>query len=168
MIIYSISPYHNRRILQKQAVNLLRWEYGFFILIEVSCSMTKPTKWPVRPVKTQISLGIRPVWSESFLTAWRNIGPLTTYWAHSKGYDQTGWMPRLIQDFAGHPAQFVGLVMRRLKLYLVCKPDVLDVLVSLCMSAVFMDVILSVHDCLSVSVAEFLIVWKFTTPHHYV
>ena len=26
---------------------------------------TKPTKWHVRPAKTQISLGIRPVWSES-------------------------------------------------------------------------------------------------------
>ena len=25
--------------------------------------MTKPTKWPVRPTKTQISLGIHPVWS---------------------------------------------------------------------------------------------------------
>ena len=31
--------------------------------------MTKPTKWHVRPVKTQISLGIRPVWSESSLCA---------------------------------------------------------------------------------------------------
>ena len=28
---------------------------------EMSCLMTKPTKWHVRPVKTQISLGIRPV-----------------------------------------------------------------------------------------------------------
>ena len=27
--------------------------------------MTKPTKWHVRPVKTQISLGIHPVGSES-------------------------------------------------------------------------------------------------------
>ena len=29
--------------------------------------MPKPTKWPVRPAKTQISLGIGPVWSESSL-----------------------------------------------------------------------------------------------------
>ena len=27
------------------------------------CLVTKPTKWSVRPVKTQISLGICPVWS---------------------------------------------------------------------------------------------------------
>ena len=31
--------------------------------IKRSRLMTKPTKWHVRPVKTQISLGIRPVWS---------------------------------------------------------------------------------------------------------
>ena len=44
--------------------------------------MSKPTKWPVRPAmttlpvrpaKTPISLGIRPVWSESSLTAWRKF-----------------------------------------------------------------------------------------------
>ena len=29
---------------------------------KMSHLMTKQTKWPVRPVKTQISLGIRPVW----------------------------------------------------------------------------------------------------------
>ena len=31
-------------------------------LVDLSCSTTKPTKWPVRPAKTQVSLGIRPVW----------------------------------------------------------------------------------------------------------
>ena len=55
----------------------------------------------VRPAKTQISLGIRPVWSESSLSAWRNLGPLATHWAHSKDADQTGRMPRLIWVFAG-------------------------------------------------------------------
>ena len=30
----------------------------------------------VRPAKTQISLGIRPVWSESSLSAWRKLGSL--------------------------------------------------------------------------------------------
>ena len=29
----------------------------------MSRDTTKPTKWLVRPVKTQISLGVRPVWS---------------------------------------------------------------------------------------------------------
>ena len=49
----------------------------------LSCLMTKPTKWHVRPAKTQISLGIRPVWSESSLSAWRKLGSLATHWVHS-------------------------------------------------------------------------------------
>ena len=63
--------------------------------------MTKPTKWHVRPAKTQICLGFCPVWSESLLSAWRKLGSLATQWAHSKDSDQTGQMPRLIWDFAG-------------------------------------------------------------------
>ena len=55
----------------------------------------------VHPVKTQISLGIRPIWSESLLSAWRNLGPLATHWAHSKDSDQTGQMPWLIRVLAG-------------------------------------------------------------------
>ena len=51
--------------------------------------MTKPTKWHVRPAKTQISLGIRPVWSESSLSAWRKLGPFATHWAHSE--DWSDW-----------------------------------------------------------------------------
>ena len=31
--------------------------------------------------------------------------------------DQTGWMPRLICDFAGHKCHFIGFVMRRLILF---------------------------------------------------
>ena len=36
----------------------------------------KTNKMSVRPAKTQISLGIRPVWSESSLSAWRKPGSL--------------------------------------------------------------------------------------------
>ena len=63
--------------------------------------MEKLTKWHVRPAKTQINLGLCPVWSESSLSAWRKLGSLATYWAHSKDSDQTGWMRRLIWVFAG-------------------------------------------------------------------
>ena len=63
--------------------------------------MTKPIKWHVRQAKTQISLGIRPVWSESSLSAWRKLVSLATHLAHSKDSDQTGRMPRLIWVFAG-------------------------------------------------------------------
>ena len=63
--------------------------------------VTKPTKWQMCPAKTQISLGILPVWSESSLSAWRKLGSLATQWAHSEDSDQTGQMPRLIWVFVG-------------------------------------------------------------------
>ena len=73
--------------------------------------MTKPTIWPVRPATTQISLGIRQVWSESLLSAWRYSGSLATDLAHSEDTDQTRWMPRLIWIFDGRTYHFVGFVM---------------------------------------------------------
>ena len=51
-------------------------------------------------MKTQISLGIRKVWSESSLSTWRKLGSLATHWVHSKDSDQTGRMPRPIWVFA--------------------------------------------------------------------
>ena len=51
--------------------------------------MTKSTKWHVRPAKTQISLGIRPVWSKSSLSAWRKLASLDIHWTHSEDSDQT-------------------------------------------------------------------------------
>ena len=51
--------------------------------------MTKPTKWHVRPAKTQISLGIHPVWSESSLfTLWVAKDPMLLH-ADSEDSDQT-------------------------------------------------------------------------------
>ena len=61
----------------------------------------KTNNMALRPAKTQISLSIRPVWSESLLSAWRSIRSLATHWAHSEDSDQTGRMPRLIWVFAG-------------------------------------------------------------------
>ena len=76
--------------------------------------MTKPTKWHVRPAKTQISLAIRPVRSESSLCAyWIAKGPSFLH-ADSENPDQTGRMPRLIRIFAGRTCHFVGFVMRRI------------------------------------------------------
>ena len=63
--------------------------------------VTKPTKWPVRPAKTQTHLGIRPVWPESSLSAWRKLLSLATQWIHSEYSEQTGRMPRLSWVFAG-------------------------------------------------------------------
>ena len=60
----------------------------------------KTNKVSVRPARTQINLGIRLVWSESSLPAWRKLGSLATHWVHSEDSDQTGQMPRLIWVFA--------------------------------------------------------------------
>ena len=79
-------------------------------------SMTKPIKWHVRPVKTQISLSIRPVWSESSPSAWIYLGSLAIHSAHSEDPDQTGhWAdpPSLIWVFAGCSEHFVCFVMLR-------------------------------------------------------
>ena len=70
----------------------------------------KTNKVSVHPVKTQISLGIRPVWSASSLSAWRKFRSLATYLAHSKDSDQTGRMPRLIWVCTGRTCHFVGFV----------------------------------------------------------
>ena len=61
----------------------------------------KTNKMSVRPAKTQIILGIRPVWSESSLCAqWVAKDPRFLH-ADSEDFDQTGRMPRLIWVFAG-------------------------------------------------------------------
>ena len=39
----------------------------------------KTNKLSVRLAKTQISLDIRPVWSEFSLSAWRKLGSLATH-----------------------------------------------------------------------------------------
>ena len=86
---------------------------------DLSHSMTKPTKWPVQPTKTKISLGVRPVWvwSESLLSAWRNLGSLATNWAHSEEWsDWVGaqadqslhWAHRSFCWFCHAAAHFVG------------------------------------------------------------
>ena len=85
---------------------------------EMSHSSTKPTKWCVCPAKTQISLGICPVWSESSLCSqWVAEDPRFLH-VDSKDSDQPGWMPmpRLIWVFAGCTGHFVDFVMRQLRL----------------------------------------------------
>ena len=80
--------------------------------------MTKPTKWPVRPAKTQISLCICPVWSESSLKkAWILSYPLSAQrrlWS-----DWVDAQADLILRWAHMPFYFVGFVMRWLMLWFV-------------------------------------------------
>ena len=67
----------------------------------LSRNMKKNNKMTVCPAKTQISLGIRPVWSESSLcTQWVAKDQRFLH-ANSEDSDQTWRMPRLIWVFAG-------------------------------------------------------------------
>ena len=93
-----------------------------FILIYLSRLMTKvylshlmrkPTKWHMCSAKTQISLVIRPVWSEFSLSAWRKLGSLSTDWAHSEDSDQTHCADAQADlSLRWAHSHFVGFVMR--------------------------------------------------------
>ena len=78
---------------------------------QMSRCMTKSTKWSVRPAKTQISLGIRPVRS---IFPVHLIGSQGIYMPTAKA-DQTGRIPRLIHVFAGRTCYCVRFVVCRLK-----------------------------------------------------
>ena len=79
---------------------------------QLSQRMTKPTKWHVRQAKTQFS--IRPVWSESPLSAWRKLGCLAFHNLERKTkislirlYGCPDW-----SVFAGRTYYFVCFVIR--------------------------------------------------------
>ena len=85
----------------------------------------RTNKMTLHPAKTQISLGIHPVWLElgihpvwlesSLCTQWVAKDPSFLH-VDSEDSDQTGQMPRLIWVFAGQTYHFVGYVVRRFKL----------------------------------------------------
>ena len=81
----------------KYVLNLLPYLLAIFMRRKVR----KRTFWNVRPTKTQISLRIRAVWSESSLSARRNFASLAIRNAPSEDSDQTVRMHRLILIFTG-------------------------------------------------------------------
>ena len=69
----------------------------------------------MRPKKTQISLRICTVWSESSLSVWWNFAALATQIAPDDDSDQTARMRRLIGIFAGRTCLKVRLLTLRFK-----------------------------------------------------
>ena len=107
-------PIHTRTFSYWNLINFkIMQSEVMFMVITYEPWHDKTSKENVRPAKIQISLGIRPVWSESSLSAWRKLGSLATHWVHSEDSDQTGRMPRLRWVFAVHTVT-VGFVMLRL------------------------------------------------------
>ena len=103
-ISITLAAYNNWSTIHK-VIQQMRWGIDIW-------AASWQNQWHVRPSKTQISLGICPVWSESSLSTWRQLGSLATHWAHSEDSDQTGQMPRLIRVFPGCTCQFFGFVMK--------------------------------------------------------
>ena len=66
--------------------------------------MTKPTNWPVRPAKTQISLGFRPVWSESSLSLSRLLKGQAFIWRTAKTLIRLGGAPGWSESSLGAQA----------------------------------------------------------------
>ena len=122
------------------------WTKKLHTLLKFNCYMwhlsrlmAKPTKWHVHQAKTQISLGIRPVWSESSLSAWRKLGSLATHSVHCEDPDQTGQMPRLIwvsaqsdQSLRWAHSHFICFVMRQLILWLTSWVNMVNVCLTGC------------------------------------
>ena len=46
--------------------------------IQMNHSTTEPTKWPVHPAKTRISLGIHPIWSVFAVRSVGSLGPMVS------------------------------------------------------------------------------------------
>ena len=89
----------------------ISWNHHSVLIIAASKEPPhdKTNKMTVRPAKTQISLGIHPVWSESSLCAQWVAKDRSFLHADSEDSDQTGQMPRLIWVFAGRTATLLVL-----------------------------------------------------------
>ena len=80
----------------------------------LSCDMTKPTKWHVRPAKTQISLGIRPVWSDVF-TVHMKKALVLSYPLSTQRRLWSDWADAQVDlSLRWAHSHFVGFVMSRL------------------------------------------------------
>ena len=109
----------NKKIYLKPTLSWLPCSVCSKLLLTFESPHDKTNNVAVHPAKTQISLGIRPVWSESSLSAWRKLGSLATHWAHSEGSDQTVHADLSLRWAHSH---FVGFDMR----WLICKMQVLE------------------------------------------
>ena len=86
-----------------------KWHPDLRLRTEFEPLHDKTNKKTVCPAKTQISLGIHPVWSEASLcTQWVAKDPSFLH-ADSEDSDQTGRKPRLIWVFAGCTLILLGL-----------------------------------------------------------
>ena len=134
----------------KDAATEVSMKYWLHIQVTYEPRHDKTNEMSVSPAKTQISLGIRPVWSVSSLSALGDLGSLATHWAHSEDSDQTRRMPRLIRVFAGRT-----LIL----LVLSCRGSyVLSAVLSLIFSTRFFVLFIVQHELYLVDLLSFFII----------
>ena len=76
---------------------------------------TKSTKWHVRPAKARNSLGFRPVWSETSLSAWRKLLFLATHWVgECPDWSESSLGAKLFWWFCHEAAQIIHNYMNLL------------------------------------------------------
>ena len=66
---------------------------------KITCAPSEDSEQPGNP----------PSLIRVFVVGLENIGSLVIHWAPSKGFGQTGWMPRLIWVFAGRTVNLLVL-----------------------------------------------------------
>ena len=94
------------------------------LILHLSLSKTKQTKWHVRAAKTQDSLGIRTVWSEALCAVWV-AHDLNFRQSDSEDSDQTERMPRLIWVFALRTGHFADhFITKTASLFLITSTKV--------------------------------------------
>ena len=118
-ILSSLKKLSHCSLMMTSCRTKVRTLYTFYFRYLSRC-MTKQTIWPVRPAKTQVSLGIHPVWSEFSLCSQWVAKDLKFLHVDSEDSDQTGRIPRLVWVFAGCTGNTVGFVMRRLIWFWFC------------------------------------------------
>ena len=118
-LVYIFFTFIRSNLIRVCTVFILPASFGFILrwqkphLFKFELPHDKTNKLTVHPVKTQISLGIRPVWSESSpCTQWVAKDPS---FLHTDSKDWSDWADAQADPiFAGGTCHIVGLVMRRL------------------------------------------------------
>ena len=131
--------FHNWSVMLELVLNIkslsTEWNYwppdcwGRVIVNPNEPPHVKTNKMSVCSAKTQISLDIRPVWSESSLCAqWVAKGPRFLH-ADSEDYDQTGRDAQADLSLRWAHTHFVGFVMSRLKLVSTLRSTMGDIMI---------------------------------------
>ena len=68
--MFYVAPEERSDLLQLKGNTDLSYDNLSLTTENMNQDMRFPTMWYVRPVKPQISLRLRPVWSEHLLVAW--------------------------------------------------------------------------------------------------